>query len=72
MSPVEGQNWGEIMVGECSRDSFREVEEDLKRLKENIKSVFLKRNKMWTKNLGKQMSRNKDRLFSDTKEGSDT
>lgn len=72
MSPMEGQNWGEIIVGECSRDNFIEVEEDLKRLKENIKSVFLKRNKMWTKNLGKQMSRNKDRLFSDTEEGSDT
>lgn len=72
MSLMESQNWGEITVGECNRDNFIEVEEDLKRLKENIKSVFLKRNKMWTKNLGKQMNRNKDRLFSDTEEGSDT
>lgn len=72
MSPMESQNWGEITVGECSRDNFIEVEEDLKRLKENIKSVFLKRNKMWTKITGKQMNRNKDRLFSDTEEGSDT
>ena len=69
---MEGQNWGEIIAGECSRDNFIEVEEDLKRLKENIKTVFLKRNKMRDKNLGKQMSRNKDRLFSDTEEGSDT
>lgn len=67
MSPMESQNWGEITVGESVAETkFTEVEEDLKRLKENIKSVFLKRNKMWTKNLGKQMNRNKDRLFSDT------
>ena len=32
MSPMEGQNWGEIIVGECSRDNFIEVEEDLHQL----------------------------------------
>lgn len=59
---------GSIIAGECSRENVTEVEQDLKRTGTEYQECLLKEEQDVEEILGKQISRNKDRLVTLRKE----